>query len=374
MTSHQAAVSGQRWVVKIGSALLTDDGKGLDKEAISCWVDQLVKLRQQGVEIVLVSSGSIAQGMVLLGWTQRPKEIHNLQAAAAVGQMGLVQCYEESFSRHDMRTAQILLTHDDLTHRERYLNARGTLRALVSHNVIPVVNENDTVVTDEIRFGDNDTLGALVANLVEADLLVILTDQDGLCDKDPRYHKDAKLLSQVHASDPSLIPMASGSPGSLGSGGMLTKIQAAKLAARSGANTIIANGRTVDVLSRLREGEALGTLFIPDQEPLLARKQWLAGHLKAKGELHLDAGAVKVLTRQGKSLLCVGVTRVQGEFTRGDMVLVLDPHGDAIARGLVNYSSDEALKIIGLASGSIESTLGYVAESELMHRDNLVLL
>lgn len=374
MTSHQAAVSGQRWVVKIGSALLTDDGRGLDKEAIAGWVDQLAKLRQQGVEIVLVSSGSIAQGMVLLGLIQRPKEIHNLQAAAAVGQMGLVQCYEGSFSRHDMRTAQILLTHEDLTHRERYLNARGTLRALVSHNVIPVVNENDTVVTDEIRFGDNDTLGALVANLVEADLLVILTDQDGLCDKDPRHHKDAKLLSQVYASDSSLIPMASGSPGSLGSGGMLTKIQAAKLAARSGASTIIANGRTVDVLRRLREGEALGTLFIPDQEPLMARKQWLAGHLKAKGELHLDAGAVKVLTRQGKSLLCVGVTMIQGEFTRGDMVLVLDPHGGAIARGLVNYSSAEASKIIGLASGSIESTLGYVAESELMHRDNLVLL
>ena len=374
MTSHQAAVSGQRWVVKIGSALLTDDGRGLDKEAIAGWVDQLAKLRQQGVEIVLVSSGSIAQGMVLLGLIQRPKEIHNLQAAAAVGQMGLVQCYEGSFSRHDMRTAQILLTHEDLTHRERYLNARGTLRALVSHNVIPVVNENDTVVTDEIRFGDNDTLGALVANLVEADLLVILTDQDGLCDKDPRHHKDAKLLSQVYASDSSLIPMASGSPGSLGSGGMLTKIQAAKLAARSGASTIIANGRTVDVLRRLREGEALGTLFIPDQEPLMARKQWLAGHLKAKGELHLDAGAVKVLTRQGKSLLCVGVTMIQGEFSRGDMVLVLDPHGGAIARGLVNYSSAEASKIIGLASGSIESTLGYVAESELMHRDNLVLL
>ena len=374
MTSLQAAVSGQRWVVKIGSALLTDDGKGLDKEAISGWVDQLATLRQQGVEIVLVSSGSIAQGMVLLGWTQKPKEIHNLQAAAAVGQMGLVQCYEESFSRHDMRTAQILLTHDDLTHRERYLNARGTLRALVGLNVIPVVNENDTVVTDEIRFGDNDTLGALVANLVEADLLVILTDQDGLCDKDPRHHKDAKLLSKVHAGDPALIPMASGSPGSLGSGGMLTKIQAAKLAARSGANTIIANGRTVDVLRRLRKGESLGTLFVPDQEPLLARKQWLAGHLKAKGELHLDAGAVKVLTQKGTSLLSVGVSGVQGDFSRGDMVLIVDPSGHTIARGLVNYCAAEALKIIGLASGSIESTLGYVAEPELVHRDNLVLL
>ena len=374
MTNHLAAVSGQRWVVKVGSALLTNDGKGLDKKAIAGWVDQLAQLRQQGVEIVLVSSGSIAEGMVRLGWTQRPREIDKLQAAAAVGQMGLVQCYEESFARHGMRTAQILLTHDDLTHRERYLNARGTLRALVSHNVIPVVNENDTVVTDEIRFGDNDTLGALVANLVEADLLVILTDQDGLCDKDPRHHVDAKLLTQVRAGDPALIPMASGSAGSLGSGGMLTKIQAAKLAARSGANTIVANGRTVDVLQRLRQGEALGTLFVPDQEPLLARKQWLAGHLKAKGELHLDIGAARVLTQQGKSLLSVGVSWVKGEFSRGDMVLILDPQGQTIARGLVNYSALEASKIMGVASTSIESILGYVAEPELIHRDNLVLL
>jgi glutamate 5-kinase len=374
MTNRLAAVSGQRWVVKIGSALLTDDGKGLDKQAISGWVDQLAQLRQQGVEIILVSSGSIAEGMVRLGWAQRPKEIHNLQAAAAVGQMGLVQCYEESFSRHGMRTAQILLTHDDLTHRERYLNARGTLRALVSHNVIPIVNENDTVVTDEIRFGDNDTLGALVANLVEADLLVILTDQDGLCDKDPRHHADAKLLTQVRAGDPALVPMASGSAGSLGSGGMLTKIQAAQLAARSGANTIVANGRATDVLLRLRQGEALGTLFVPDQEPLLARKQWLAGHLKAKGELHLDAGAAKVLTEQGKSLLSVGVSLIKGDFTRGDMVLIQDSHGVTIARGLVNYSSSEALRIMGLASHSIEPTLGYMAEPELVHRDNLVLI
>jgi glutamate 5-kinase len=374
MTSHLAAASGQRWVVKIGSALLTDDGKGLDKQVISAWVDQLAQLRQEGLEIILVSSGSIAEGMVRLGWTRRPKEIHNLQAAAAVGQMGLVQCYEESFSRHGMRTAQILLTHDDLTHRERYLNARGTLRALVSHNVIPVVNENDTVVTDEIRFGDNDTLGALVANLVEADLLVILTDQDGLCDKDPRHHADAKLLTQVHAGDPALVAMASGSAGSLGSGGMLTKIQAAKLAARSGANTIVANGRTADVLLRLRKGEVLGTLFVPDQEPLLARKQWLAGHLKAKGELHLDTGAARVLTQQGKSLLSVGVNLVKGDFTRGDMVLIQDSNGVTIARGLVNYSSSEALKIIGLASHSIEPILGYMAEPELVHRDNLVLI
>ncbi len=376
MTNHLAAASGQRWVVKIGSALLTDDGRGLDKKAIAGWVDQLVQLRQQGVEVVLVSSGSIAEGIVRLGWSQRPKEIHKLQAAAAVGQMRLVQCYEEIFSRHGMRTAQVLLTHDDLTHRERYLNARGTLRALVDHNVIPVVNENDTVVTDEIRFGDNDTLGALVANLVEADLLVILTDQDGLCDKDPRHHDDAQLLTRVHAADPDLIAiaMASGSAGSLGSGGMLTKIQAAKLAARSGANTIVAHGRTADVLLRLRLGESLGTLFVPDQEPLLARKQWLAGHLKARGELHLDTGAARMLTQQGKSLLAVGVTSVKGDFTRGDMVLMVDPHGQTIARGLVNYSSLEASSIMGLASSSIESSLGYVVEPELIHRDNLVLV
>ena len=374
MTNHMAAVSGQRWVVKIGSALLTDDGKGLDRQAIAGWVDQLAALREQGVEVVLVSSGSIAEGMVRLGWTQRPKEIHNLQAAAAVGQMGLVQCYEASFSRHGMRTAQILLTHDDLTHRERYLNARGTLRALVSHNVIPIVNENDTVVTDEIRFGDNDTLGALVANLVEADLLIILTDQDGLCDKDPRHHADANLLSKVHAGDPALIAMASGAAGNLGRGGMLTKVQAAKLAARSGANTIVANGRTPNVLQGLRQGETHGTLFVPDQEPLLARKQWLAGHLKAKGELYLDAGASKVLTQQGKSLLSVGVTKVSGDFTRGDMVLMLDPNHQVIARGLVNYSSPEAQKILGFTSSAIESRLGFMAEPELVHRDNLVLV
>ena len=374
MTSQNIAVKGQRFVIKIGSALLTNDGAGLDEKAIAGWVDQIAALRQQGVEVVLVSSGSIAEGMVRLGWSERPKEIHNLQAAAAVGQMGLVQCYEGNFSRHDMRTAQILLTHDDLTHRERYLNARGTLRALVSHNVIPVVNENDTVVTDEIRFGDNDTLGALVANLVEADLLVILTDQDGLCDKDPRHHTDAKLLSKVHAGDPSLIDMASGSAGSLGRGGMLTKVQAAKLAARSGANTIIANGREANVLQRLRQGEKLGTLFVPDEEPLLARKQWLAGHLKAKGELRVDAGAAKVLIQQGKSLLSVGVKHVKGNFTRGDMVLVLDTDGQTIARGLVNYSSGEAKKIMGIGSSEIEATLGYVADAELIHRDNLVLV
>ena len=374
MTNHLAAVSGQRWVVKIGSALLTDDGKGLDKQAIAGWVDQLAHLREQGIEIVLVSSGSIAEGVVRLGWNKRPKEIHNLQAAAAVGQMGLVQCYEESFSQHGMRTAQILLTHDDLTHRERYLNARGTLRALVRHNVIPVVNENDTVVTDEIRFGDNDTLGALVANLVEADLLIILTDQDGLCDKDPRHNADAKLLTKVHAGDPALISMASGAAGSLGSGGMLTKVQAAKLAARSGANTIVANGRTPNVLQRLRQGETHGTLFVPDQEPLLARKQWLAGHLIAKGELVLDAGATKVLSQQGKSLLSVGVTQVIGQFTRGDMVLINSHDGRTIARGLVNYSSVESAQILGLASSAIEQTLGYMVEPELVHRDNLVLV
>jgi glutamate 5-kinase len=374
MTNHKTATSGQRWVVKIGSALLTNDGRGLDMQAIAGWVDQLAELRQQGVEIVLVSSGAIAEGMVRLGWTQRPKEIHLLQAAAAVGQMGLVQCYEENFSRHQMHTAQILLTHDDLTHRERYLNARGTLRALVSHNIIPVVNENDTVVTDEIRFGDNDTLGALVANLVEADLLVILTDQDGLCDKDPRHHPDAKLLTQVRAGDPELIALSSGAAGSLGRGGMLTKVQAAKLAARSGASTIVANGRSENILQKLRQGQTLGTLFVPDQEPLLARKQWLAGHLIAKGELCLDAGATLVLTQKGKSLLAVGVCHISGDFKRGDMVLIKAHDGHTIARGLVNYSADEAIKIKGLASSAIESTLGYMAEPELVHRDNLVLL
>lgn len=365
--------TSQRWVVKIGSALLTDDGKGLDTQAIAGWVDQLAALCASGVELVLVSSGSIAEGMVRLGWQQRPTEVYNLQAAAAVGQMGLVQCYEGNFARHGKHTAQILLTHDDLSNRKRYLNARSTLQALVAYGVVPVVNENDTVVTNEIRFGDNDTLGALVANLVEADLLVILTDQDGLCNKDPRQHADAELLHEVRAGDPALEAMAGSKGGALGSGGMLTKVKAAELAARSGTQTIVANGRETDILLRLRQDEMLGTLFVTDQEPLVARKQWLAGHLQVKGEVWLDAGAVSVLQQQGKSLLAVGVTNIVGDFSRGEMVQIKDHQGALIGRGLINYNAQEAEQIMGLGSERIAATLGYVNEPELIHRDNLVL-
>lgn len=373
MSKRTVGAASQRWVVKVGSALLTDDGKGLDTQAIAGWVDQLASLCASGVELVLVSSGSIAEGMVRLGWDKRPTEVYNLQAAAAVGQMGLVQCYERNFGRHGQHTAQILLTHDDLSNRKRYLNARATLQALVGYGVVPIINENDTVVTDEIKFGDNDTLGALVANLVHADLLVILTDQDGLCDKDPRHNTDAKLLTQVQAGDPSLDAMASSKGGVLGSGGMFTKVQAAKLAARSGTPTIVANGREQNILLRLRQDELLGTLFVPDAEPLHARKQWLAGHLQAKGEVWLDAGAVTVLQQQGKSLLSVGVTKVDGEFSRGEMVEIKDPQGNTIGRGLSNYKAEEAAQITGVASSKIIDVLGYANEAELIHRDNLVL-
>ena len=373
MSKRTVGASSQRWVVKVGSALLTDDGKGLDTQAIAGWVDQLASLCASGVELVLVSSGSIAEGMVRLGWDKRPTEVYNLQAAAAVGQMGLVQCYERNFGRHGQHTAQILLTHDDLSNRKRYLNARATLQALVGYGVVPIINENDTVVTDEIKFGDNDTLAALVANLVHADLLVILTDQDGLCDKDPRHHADAKLLTQVQAGDPSLDAMASNKGGVLGSGGMFTKVQAAKLAARSGTQTIVGNGREENILLRLREDEMLGTLFTPDQEPLVARKQWLAGHLQAKGEVWLDAGAVQVLKQQGKSLLSVGVTKVEVDFSRGEMVQMKDPQGEVIGRGLINYKAREAAQICGVPSNQIASVLGYDNEPELIHRDNLVL-
>ena len=373
MNKRTRGAASQRWVVKIGSALLTADGKGLDTQSIAGWVDQLASLCASGVELVLVSSGSIAEGMVRLGWDKRPTEVYNLQAAAAVGQMGLVQCYERNFARHGKHTAQILLTHDDLSNRKRYLNARSTLQALVDYGVVPVVNENDTVVTNEIRFGDNDTLGALVANLVEADLLIILTDQDGLCNKDPRHHADAELLYEVQAGDPALDAMAGSKGGSLGSGGMYTKVQAAKLAARSGTQTIVANGREKDILLRLRQDELLGTLFVTDQEPLVARKQWLAGHLQARGEVWLDAGAVDVLQQQGKSLLAVGVIKIVGDFSRGEMVQIKDPQGLVVGRGLINYKAEEAGQIIGLASNRIAAVLGYVNEPELIHRDNLVL-
>jgi len=362
----------QRWVVKIGSALLTNDGQGLDLEAISRWVDQIAALKKSGLEVVLVSSGSVAEGMTRLGWNNRPHEIYKLQAAAAVGQMGLVQAYETNFQRHDTHTAQILLTHEDHSNRKRYLNAQATLRTLLDMGVVPVVNENDTVVTKEIRFGDNDTLGALVANLVQADALILLTDQKGLFTADPRHDPNATLISEARAGDESLDAMA-GDGGKLGRGGMATKVRAAKLAARSGAVTVIASGREEDVLLRLRNAEQMGTLLVPEKEPMVARKQWIAGHLQARGTLVLDEGAVKALRERGKSLLPAGVRSVSGDFSRGEMVIISDEFGRIIARGLVNYGIEDAQRIIGKPSRQIESILGFMGEEELVHRDNLVL-
>jgi glutamate 5-kinase len=363
----------KRWVIKIGSSLLTNDGTGLAVDAINSWVEQMAALRQQGHELVLVSSGAVAEGMTRLGWQQRPHALHELQAAAAVGQMGLIQTYESRFQKFGLHTAQVLLTHEDLAHRQRYLNARSTLRTLLQLNVIPVVNENDTVATEEIRFGDNDSLGALVANLVEADLLVFLTDQDGMFDSDPRSNPEAKLIAEAQAGDQKLETMAAGSGGALGRGGMLTKVRAAERAARSGTMTLIASGRQDNVLQRIAADEGLGTRLYPANVPLAARKQWLAGQLQVCGRLLLDEGAVKVLRSAGSSLLAVGVTGVEGDFRRGDLVVCLAPGGEEIARGLVNYNMDEARKIIGEPSNRIEAILGYIDESELIHRDNLVL-
>jgi glutamate 5-kinase len=365
--------SSRRWVIKIGSSLLTDNGKGLDRRAINGWVAQMAELVKQGHEVVLVSSGAVAAGMTRLGWKERPHAIHELQAAAAVGQMGLIQVYEEAFQKFNLCTAQILLDHDDLYHRQRYLNARSTLRTLTSLNVIPVVNENDTVVTDEIRFGDNDTLGALVANLIEADTLVILTDQLGMYDSDPRQNALAKVIAENPAGDDSLFAMAGGG-GVLGRGGMTTKVRAARLAERCGANTVIVGGRIERVIPRVAAGEPIGTLLYAEQEPLAARKRWLVGQMQSKGVLVLDDGAVDVLQKKGRSLLPVGVKSVQGEFLRGDLVICRDLNGREIARGLVNYSSDEARKIAGQASSKILHLLGYKDDDELIHRDNLVLI
>ncbi|MBU2886024.1 glutamate 5-kinase [Gilvimarinus agarilyticus] len=372
MSKRQELNRAQRWVVKIGSALLTNDGKGLDYAAIAEWVAQIAALKKSGIELVLVSSGAVAAGMTRLGWNERPTEVHLLQAAAAVGQMGLVQNYQTEFSQYGLHTAQVLLDHDDLSSRERYLNARSTLRALLDLNVIPIVNENDTVVTDEIRFGDNDTLGALVANLIDADVLVIMTDQDGMYTADPRSNPDAQLISEMAAADDRLSAMA-GDGGSLGRGGMITKVRAAKVAARSGADTIIVGGRQNAVLTRLHAGEALGTLLWADQQPQAARKRWLAGHLQSRGTLILDDGAVGVLQKQGKSLLPVGVREVQGDFKRGEMVVCKDLQGREIGRGLVNYHATEAAQIIGLSSSKIVSVLGYQGDEELIHRDNMVI-
>ena len=371
--TREIATDAKRWVIKIGSALLTNNGAGLDRNAIDGWVDQIADLLLQGKEVVLVSSGAIAEGMVRLGWQQRPDSIHELQAAAAVGQMGLIQAYESSFQRFDRLTAQILLDHDDMASRQRYLNARGVLQTLMSLTVVPIVNENDTVVTDEIRFGDNDSLAALVANLIDADMLVILTDKDGLYSANPDLEPDAHLIAQAMADDTSLDALAGGSNGTLGRGGMITKLQAARLAARSGCSTIIVGGRNANILHQVATGDEVGTLLSAGQKPLAARKQWLAGHLQVKGQLVLDAGAVKVLTEQGRSLLAVGVRQVVGTFTRGDLVSCVNADGLEIARGLVNYNANEAVRILGQSTESIAGILGYREDDELIHRDNLVI-
>ena len=372
--SREKFTSAHRWVVKIGSALLTADGKGLARAALASWVEQMARWVLAGNELILVSSGAVAEGMSRMGWTTRPTALHELQAAAAIGQMGLVRAYETCFQKHDLHTAQVLLTHDDLTNRRRYLNARSTLRTLISLGVVPVVNENDTVANQELRFGDNDTLAALVANLVEADLLVLLTDQQGLYDCDPRTNPGAALIHESRVDDPMLDRVAGGSSGLLGQGGMVTKIRAARLAARSGTATIIAPGAGERVLTRIAAGEPIGTLLLPVQEAEAARKRWLAGHLRARGRLVVDAGAVRVLRESGRSLLAVGVKQVIGEFSRGEMVVCVDEQGREIARGLVNYNSAESDRIKGLASSRIQEILGYVDEEELIHRDNLVLV
>jgi glutamate 5-kinase len=366
--------SARRVVVKIGSSLLTNAGAGLDRGAIADWAKQIAAMRARGIEVLVVSSGAIAEGMKRLGWTKRPHAVNELQAAAAVGQMGLVQMWESCFAELGLHTAQVLLTHEDLGDRRRYLNARTTLKSLVALGVVPVINENDTVVVDEIRFGDNDTLGALVTNLIEADALVILTDQRGLFSADPRKDPGAQLVAHAQAGDPAIEAMAGGAGSAIGSGGMLTKVLAAKRAARSGAHTAIAWGREPEVLSRLFTGEAVGTLLTAGTAPVAARKQWLADHLKPSGRITLDAGAVKALVKDGKSLLAIGATAVDGHFERGEVVSVTAPDGREIARGLVNYGAAETARILRKPTSEIEAVLGYIAEPELIHRDNLVVL
>ncbi|MDF1485886.1 glutamate 5-kinase [Ramlibacter sp. H39-3-26] len=367
----------RRIVIKVGSSLVTDEGRGLDEHAIEEWCRQLAALVSGAVgharEVVMVSSGAVAEGMKRLGWSTRPSEIHELQAAAAVGQMGLAQMYETKLRQTGLRSAQVLLTHADLADRERYLNARSTILTLLRLGVVPVINENDTVVNDEIKFGDNDTLGALVANLIEADVLVILTDQKGLYTADPRKHADARFVHAAQAGDPALEAMAGGAGSSIGRGGMITKILAAKRAAGSGASTVVAWGREPDVLLRLGSGEPIGTLLIAQTAKNQARKQWIADHLQLRGAVVVDAGAAAKLREEGKSLLPIGMTMVEGVFSRGDVIAVRDPDGQEIARGLANYSSTEARLICRRPSSEFESVLGYAAEPEMVHRDNLVL-
>ncbi len=372
-TTLKVLTSAQRIVVKVGSSLVTNDGQGLDEAAISQWCEQLAWLRHSQREVVMVSSGAIAEGMKRLGWGQRPTALNELQAAAAVGQMGLAQMYESKLKAHGLKSAQVLLTHADLADRERYLNARSTLLTLLKLGVVPVINENDTVVNDEIKFGDNDTLGALVANLIEADLLVILTDQKGLYTADPRRDPGATIIRLGKAGDPKLEEMAGGAGSSIGRGGMLTKILAAKRAARSGASTVIAWGREERALPRLIQGELTGSFLVSHTPKLAARKQWMVDHLQLPGTVMIDKGAIDKLSHEGKSLLPIGMVGVRGEFSRGDVVAIVTEAGQEVARGLANYSSAEARLICRKSSGEVPSILGYGAETEMIHRDNLVL-
>lgn len=363
----------RRIVVKVGSSLVTNDGRGLDEQAIGEWCRQLSALVRDGREVIMVSSGAIAEGMKRLGWTTRPQELHKLQAAAAVGQMGLAQMYETKLRQNGLGSAQVLLTHADLADRERYLNARSTLLTLLTHGVLPVINENDTVVNDEIKFGDNDTLGALVANLVEADALIILTDQKGLYTADPRLDTTATFVHEAFAGDPSLEDMAGGAGSSLGKGGMITKILAAKRAAGSGASTVIAWGREPDALVRLSQGEAIGTLLVAQTQKQQARKQWMADHLQLRGSVTIDDGAVHKLKGDGSSLLPIGMITVDGDFSRGEVIAILDGQGQEVARGLANYAAAEARLLCRKPSGQMTELLGYAAEPEMVHRDNMVL-
>jgi len=364
----------KRWVIKFGSAILTNNGAGLDRGAIDGWVEQIAELMNQDIEVVLVSSGAIAEGISRLGWEGRPDSIHELQAAAAVGQMGLIQAYETSFIKFKRRTAQILLDHDDVSNRQRYLNARGALKRLIDLGVVPIVNENDTVATDEIRFGDNDSLAALVANLIDADLLVILTDKDGLYEADPDLNPSAKLVSRASADDKNLDRLVSNSKSIVGSGGMVTKIKAARIASSSGCSTLITSGRKKNILLDIKKGHVRGTLLTAGQKPIAAKKQWIMGQLKAKGKLVLDSGAEAVILKHGRSLLPVGVVEVVGKFNRGDLVSCVNSMGHELARGLVNYNADEVNKIKGQNTDDMLEILGYRQNAEVVHRDNMVVL
>ncbi|MBP6719286.1 MAG: glutamate 5-kinase [Rhodoferax sp.] len=372
-TTSPALRDARRIVVKVGSSLVTNEGRGLDESAIGEWCRQMALLVQDGREVIMVSSGAIAEGMKRLGWLKRPHAIHELQAAAAVGQMGLAHMYETKLRENGLKSAQVLLTHADLTDRERYLNARSTLLTLLKHGVVPVINENDTVVNDEIKFGDNDTLGALVANLIEADALIILTDQKGLYTADPRKDPQAVFVHEAKAGDPVLEAMAGGAGSSIGRGGMLTKILAAKRAAGSGASTVIAWGREPDVLMRLVERESIGTLLVAQTKKSQARKQWISDHLQLRGSVTVDAGAAAKVRSEGKSLLPIGMTAVAGDFSRGDVIAVRDDAGIEMARGLANYASSEARLLCRKSSSEFEKLLGYTAEPEMVHRDNMVL-